>query len=133
MIGFAIVAAFLTALIQHFYGELSYTYRWWEDWKWVREQSRIKDLFFLDLIVYGPASGIAWMALVFLGVRAGVLSKAARIFWMALIIFLVFVGLACVSVGIVALFSLRVLIAILIFLLPALFVNFFLPRPNPKY
>lgn len=130
MIGFAIFAAFLAALIEHFYAGLSYTYRLWEDWKWVREQSRIKDLFLLDLIVYGIASGIAWMALVFLTPAGGALSKAARIFGMAVIILLVMIILLSISVGIASLFSIRVWIAILIFLLPVFLLNFFLPRPR---
>jgi hypothetical protein len=126
MIGFTIAAAFLEALLHHFYADLIYAYKLRDDWQWIGAESQFRDLFLTYLILYGMASGIFWVILI-LPVSRPITGSAVGRVCLLSIIFLLGFGLTAGTLGgFKHVVDMRAVPEWILFLLPMLLLNLFL-------
>ncbi len=124
VIGFIIVAAFLSSLLQHYYAELIYNYKLYEDWQNVRED--IFDFISIDIYIYAVASALFYIILILPVLKNITFSMAGRKYLLMSILLVEIVIIFSIAGNFNELFTIRALIEIVIYIIPALLINYFL-------
>jgi len=124
IVGFTILAAFLSAIVQYCYAELIYFFQLYEDFESVRES--IFYFFSIDIYVYAVGSAIFYMLLLLPVLKTITLSKAGRKYMLLSIILVEIIIIFIIGGNFAELFTIRALIEIVIYLFPALLINYFL-------
>lgn len=124
IVGFTIVAAILSAVMQHYYAELIYTYKLYEDWEYVRES--IFDFLSIDIYIYAVGSVIFYLILILPVLKKITLSIAGRKYLLIGILLVEIVIIFIIGGNFIELFTIRAFIEIVIYIVPALLINYFL-------
>ena len=124
LVGFTIIAALLSAVMQYCYAELIYFFQLYEDFESVRES--VFYFFSIDIYVYTVGSAIFYMLLILPVLKKITHSKAGRKYLLLSIILVEIIIIFIIGGNFTELFTIRALIEIVIYIFPTLLINYFL-------
>lgn len=124
VLSFIIVSAFLSALLQHYYAELIYNFTLFDNWENSRES--VFYFFSIDIYIYAVGCALFYLTLALPLLKKIKLSQAGRKYLLMGILLIEIVIIFTMGGNFNELFTIRALIEIVIYILPALLINYFL-------